>query len=48
MGIGVGVGEVVGMGESGGVGVVDGMPRPGEGDTLSTKSPAWLVSSPAG
>ncbi len=44
--VGVGASEDVGAGV--GVGVADGRPHPGEGVALSTKSPAWFVSSPAG
>ena len=42
VGVGEGVGEIVGISAA-----VD-KPQPGEGLALSTKSLAWLVSSPAG
>jgi len=43
---GVGAGD--GDGDGVGVSVTDGKVQPGEGVELSTKSLAWLVSSPAG
>jgi hypothetical protein len=45
---GVGAGGGVGDGDGDGISVTDGKLQPGEGVELSTKSLAWLVSSPAG
>ena len=48
VGAGVGVGDGDGDGDGVGISVADGKLQPGEGVELSTKSLAWLVSSPAG
>jgi hypothetical protein len=47
-GVGAGVGVGDGDGDGVGISVTDGKLQPGEGVELSTKSLAWLVSSPAG